>query len=526
MASKRQQAPETAEAPAAQRRLVAGTDALTQDLLIFRLSHELFGFRLPFVAEIIRPPALAHMPLVPPSLLGLANLRGIVLPVLSLRVLLNMPPAPASDSTRVIVTHGDAPVGFVVDGIDRLLTIPADQLERDEAAAGNIDRALLDGIVRGEEGKSPIKLLGPSRILAGKFVALGMPSATAASSMSPAIDRAVAVPTRAVMSLLSFCLGDQEYALPLDSVREIIPLPDHVSGLPRPEAAVLGVVTLRGRLLPLVSLRMLLGMVADEEGRRTSKVVVVSIGERAVGLLVDATREILRLDPEVVEPAPSLLTRGEGDAEISSICRLDEGRRLVALLSPDRLFRSDVIRRILDEQETGASALQAEETLLADEQFIIFRLGNQEYGVPIGSVSEVARPPEQVTRLPKSPAFIEGVMNLRGNVVPIIDLRRRFELSGAEQSRLRRILVLSINGVRAGFLIDAISEIMKAPANAICPAPGVSPEQMRLISRVINLEVTRRLILLIDPGQLLDQMESDILAKFQGSSTAPAVPVS
>ena len=64
---------------------------------------------------------------------------------------------------------------------------------------------------------------------------------------------------------------------------------------------------------------------------------------------------------------------------------------------------------------------------MADEQFIIFRLGDQEYGLPIAAVDEIARPPEQITRLPKAPAFIDGVMNLRGSVVPIVDLRRRFE---------------------------------------------------------------------------------------------------
>ena len=66
---------------------------------------------------------------------------------------------------------------------------------------------------------------------------------------------------------------------------------------------------------------------------------------------------------------------------------------------------------------------------MADEQFIIFRLGDQEYGLPIAAVDEIARPPDQITRLPKAPAFIDGVMNLRGSVVPIVDLRRRFELA-------------------------------------------------------------------------------------------------
>ena len=104
--------------------------------------------------------------------------------------------------------------------------------------------------------------------------------------------------------------------------------------LPRPETAVLGVITLRDRLLPLVSLRALLGMAVGGGIEQRGKVVVVSLGEGAVGVVVDATREILRVDPNMIDPAPALLTRGEGDAEISSICRLDRwaaaGRDAVA----------------------------------------------------------------------------------------------------------------------------------------------------------------------------------------------------
>ena len=74
------------------------------------------------------------------------------------------------------------------------------------------------------------------------------------------------------------------------------------------------------------------------------------LGDGAVGVVVDATREILRVNPDIIEPAPALLTRGDGDAEITSICRLEAGQRLVALLSPDRLFRSELVRRILAEQ--------------------------------------------------------------------------------------------------------------------------------------------------------------------------------
>jgi purine-binding chemotaxis protein CheW len=286
-------------------------------------------------------------------------------------------------------------------------------------------------------------------------------------------------------------------------------------------------MTLRDRLLPIVSLRALLGLPVAGQRQQRGKVVVVSLGDGVVGVVVDATREILRVDPDIIDPAPALLTRGEGEAEISSICRLDNGRRLIALLSPDQLFRSDLVRRILAEQGSASEpGSQPEASAMAHEQFIIFRLGNQDYGIPIAAVSEIARPPEHITRLPKAPAFIDGVMNLRGSVVPIVDLRRRFDLSTTEHAASQRILILALGGVTAGFLVDSVSEVMKAQIDAIRPAPELSPDQMRLISRVINLEAQGRLILLVDPAQLLDQVEADVLAKFKRSELDPPVNAS
>jgi purine-binding chemotaxis protein CheW len=527
MASRREQTRKKAHLSTDGVALVApDTDEVLEDLLVFELGGEPFGLRLNVIAEIIRPPALAHMPLVPPSLLGLANLRGMVMPVVSLRALLHLPDMAADKSTRVIVARGDNPVGFVVDGIRGLLPVATDRLEKDDSGTDAIGSALLDGVIKGAEGESPIKMLSPSRLLHGHFVRLGISSAPAEARTSLAKSTPAVTPAKALISLLSFYLGQQEYALPIDRVREIIPLPAHVSELPRAETAVLGVVTLRDSLLPLVSLRTLLGLpIGDHHGPR-GKVVVMSIGEGTVGIVIDATREILRLDPDTIDPAPTLLTRGEGDAEITSICRLDGGRRLVALLSPDRLFRSELVQRILDEQGTIEPASQPGTDAMAEEQFIIFRLGTQDYGIPIAAVSEIARPPDHITRLPKSPAFIDGVMNLRGSVVPIVDLRRRFDLNGMEQLGSRRILILAIGGVTAGFLVDSVSRIMKVPIDTICPAPELSPEQMRLISRLANLEASGELILLIDPAQLLDQVEADLLAKFAHSKLDAPVTVS
>jgi purine-binding chemotaxis protein CheW len=486
-------------------------------VLIFRIADDLFGFKLEDVSEIVRMPALAYMPLGPKSLLGLANLRGMVLPVVDIRPLLGLPAAPLDDTARVIVIDGGAPVALVVDRIEALRTLSAERVDKDDAGAGSVDPELLDGVVKGAEGHSTIKILNPRRLLRDEFSRLGVSEPRTASGISISAGASIATaPEQQLVSLVSFDLGQQEYALPLDRVREIIPLPNQVSEVPRAETAVLGVVTLRDRLLPLVSLRALLGLPYKSESEERGTVVVLSMGSVTIGMVADRTREILRIDPSVIDPAPALLTRGAGDAEITSICRLDQGTRLVALLSPDRLFRSELVRRVLAE---GAAiedqASQFSEAAMSDEQFVVFRLGNQEYGLPIGAVDEIARPPDHVTGLPKAPAFIDGVINLRGIVVPIIDLRRRFELTPQEPVSTQRILVLAVGGGKTGFMVDSVSEVMKVPAEAIRPAPDVSPEQIRLIGRVANLDAQGRMILLVDPAQLLDRVEADVLAKFK-----------
>ena len=488
-----------------------------EHLIAFRMAGESFGFRLGDVGEIVRVPALAHMPFGPKSLLGLANLRGMVFPVVDASRLLGFPDTPLNEATRVIVIDRGAPVAFVVAGIQGLLTLPSERIETDDAGAGSIDPDLLEGIVKGAEGEGTIKILNPRRLLRDEFSRLGMTGPRSGPQVSvSASASSAATPDQQRVSLVSFDLGHQEYALPLERVREILPLPEDVSEVPRPETAVLGVVTLRDRLLPLVSLRALLGMPSETGRTERSKVVVLSLGNGVMGLVVDRTREILRVEAAAIDPAPALLTRGAGDAEIASICRLEQGRRLVALLSPDRLFRSELVSRILAEQGDAADeqVSQTDGSSMADEQFVIFRLADQEYGLPIGSVDEIARPPDQITRLPKAPAFIDGVINLRGMVIPIVDLRRRFELAAPESVSTQRILVLAIAGRKTGFMVDHVSEVMKVPVDAIRPAPEVSPEQMRLIGRVANLDAQGRMILLIDPAQLLNRVEADLLAKF------------
>ena len=124
--------------------------------------------------------------------------------------------------------------------------------------------------------------------------------------------------------------------------------------------------------------------------------------------------------------------------------------------------------------------------------------------------------PEQLIRVPKAPSFVEGDINLRGSVLPVIDLRLRLGLKQVERTDRQRIMVFLISDVRTGFIVDQVAEVLMIPKAAIEPAPQLSKDQSRLLSRMANLEKQKRMVQLIDPPHLMEQKEIAALAGVTG----------
>ncbi|HEY0836968.1 MAG TPA: chemotaxis protein CheW [Azospirillum sp.] len=484
----------------------------TRQYVTFYVQDEMFAVPLAEVQEIIRMPDVVGVPKSPDSLEGLANLRGTVMSVTSLRRIFRFEDRPHDDATRVVVINRGVPIGFVVDRMAAVVTADPDQIEPAEALTATVETDLLRGMIKGVNGHAMIMIIDPARLIRAEDGAVReRKRSTGAGAAIHGKDGGAEASDE--LQLVSFEVARQEYALGIESVQEIVQVPDQISRIPCTDRHVLGVMTLRNRLLPLVSLRSMFRL-PDAELDERSKIVVVPLDERnSVGVVMDTVREVLRVRKEVVDPLPAML--GDGRGEIQSICRLNGGKRLVSILSAERLFQHDAVRSALaaagrmeegeEMAETQAAARSA--TVDEEEQFVVFRLGNEEYGAPIDSVNEIVRVPDELTRVPKTASFIEGVVNLRGSVLPVIDQRRRFDLPDVERSDRQRIMVFTIGGKRTGFIVDSVSEVLKIARSAIGPTPSLSDEQARLISRVANLETSKRMILLLDVANLLDAGE-------------------
>jgi len=161
---------------------------------------------------------------------------------------------------------------------------------------------------------------------------------------------------------------------------------------------------------------------------------------------------------------------------VTSICRLDHGKRLVSIVTARNLFGHTAIKEALisvreDGEHESEGGGKGGKVLDEDEQMVIFRLDKEEFGAPIASVQEIVRVPEELVRLPKAPSFVEGVINLRGIVLPVVDLRLRLGMKRTERTDRQRIMVFLIAGVRTGFIVDQVAEVLKIPRSAIEPAP-------------------------------------------------------
>lgn len=511
----------------------AGAETASDNQFVtFSVAGEMFAVPMAPVQEIIRVPAVAQLPLAPQALVGLANLRGRVLPIIELRRLFACGERDHDDATRALVIHIGQPLGFVVDRVASVVSVEPSEIEPAEgihsvAAAGGY----LTGVIkrpRADGSTEMLLVVDFARLIEGQFAAVdatragtagsaglheGAPGREAGASEAGSSDE---------LRLVSFSVAAQEYALDIGEVQEIVQLPEKLSALPNAPAHVLGLMTLRQRLLPLMSLRTLFGLPALAYSEQQRIVVTALPGGRHVGLVTDSVKEVLSVPRAQAEAMPGILAADAGMQEFSAICRLENGKRLVSIIATDRLLRLPGVEAAVDAARAAGDAIATDtatedptmrqaafddETTDDDDQVVIFRLGTEEFGVPIMTVQEIVRVPETLTRVPKTPAFVEGVINLRGTVLPVIDQRSRLGLPAVPRSEGQRIMVYTLDGQRTGFIVDSVAEVLRIPRADITPAPTLSETQGRLIHRVANLQAHKRLVMLIDPAHLLQGNE-------------------
>ncbi len=271
---------------------------------------------------------------------------------------------------------------------------------------------------------------------------------------------------------------------------------------------------------------------AGVEARMDERCLVVNIGKMSLALRIDAVNEVLQVPKASLESTPEIVAgKGASRDQIRGVAKMDDGKRLIMFLGLDKLvseqelqaISSTVAKHENDKSSDQEGTKSTDTATEGDErQLVTFKVADEEFAADIMQVQEIVRL-EKVTKVPHAPSFVEGVVNLRGNVLPVIDLRRRFDMDSKDYDDATRVVVVDVNGQKTGIIVDAVSEVMRMPTADIEPAPAIVKAGYGedFLEGVGRLEGGERMLLLLRADKLLSEEEMSAMT----SAVADTSPV-
>lgn len=483
-------------------------------LVTFTLDGVEFGLDIDRVQEITHRTDVTPVPGSPSFILGVINLRGLIIPVIDSRIRFHLAPKETSPKTRIIVLRlATGPTGLQVDSVAEVVKLEDHTLRETPPLVAGIRAEYLAGMVT--VGTRLITLIHLEKLLDSSELSrrsqlgdLGMIGTLSVGEDSVEELEEDGNP------YVTFRLGAESFGIALHQVEEIVELPT-ITKVPDAPDYVLGVICLRDQVLPLVDLAEILAIEQGEGERRREMVVLLSFGGAKIGVVVDEIQEILRVEEEQVLPPPQTLSDLERE-HLEGILLLPG--RMVSLINVLKIITGDDQEKIAAMgQGLGLVDTHAQETVPSME-LVVFRLGPENYALRLHEVREIIMV-GQITPVPRAPRFVDGVINLRGEVMPVVDLRTRFGLERVEATSISRILITAIGGVFTGLVVDAVDEVRPVELQRFGPPPAVTAVGAnRYIEKVARLD--HGMIFLLQIQQLLTDAETGQLQGLQGRKTA------
>lgn len=459
----------------------------TRQYVTFLLKDEIYAILVKEIQEIIRPPKVIRLPLVPDYVEGIANLRGEILPVVDFRKKLGLEEKELPTRKVIVLQHEGKLLGISVDRTSQVIRADDGQLEEVGTSSNFVSHIIHGGNER------LYMLVDVEKVM--EFQVQNIEKARV--NLKEAKTNKVKS-VEEYIQIVTFEMSGEEYALPIEEIQEIIRFAEPTV-IPDVPDYVKGIVNLRDSVLPIIDLRLMLGLEATNVDEFT-KVIVLNCSGMKIGFVVDRIYEVLRIEKSRIDKPPSLIS-GDDAKRIKGIIKMDE--RVILLLDSTALVPEE-ISSLSSVEEKGEKEKGG---MMNAEQYVVFKVGEEEYGASIEQVREINRM-TNITKVPRAPKFVEGIMNLRGEVIPVVDLRKRFELETVEKNDFTRIIVADISGKKTGFIVDSVVGVERVPVDKLSTSPELiaGSESSRFVRTVANLG-NERMILILDIEHILSEKE-------------------
>ena len=431
----------------------------------FLLSGTEFAISAKYIQEVVNPPATyIPVPLAPSYLMGLFNLRGAIIPVIDLRKILELgESARGTESKIAIVENAGFPMGLLFDQTSEIFKAGDAEkctFQSQDATAVPV----IEGVFKRDGGQRLVQIINVD----GLFALHKVPKQVATENdRNSRVQQSRRRGNR--RQCISFLISNAVCALPIASIQEIIQL-KKIETAALAVGNCIGAFDLRGATIPTIDLPALLGYRSPDKSAEATlkdrRIVVMRYKEHLVGMLVDGIESIVTYFEEDLVQLPTV-TKERFD--LISGCISKEGERDILLFNPEKILRNDEI----SEMTKGHSALfRAEFKNSAAQKTGVSKDGRQsdrktyitfsvetKYAIAIEDVREIINFPDNLLTPPGLPPHIEGVLNLRGELITIVNARKMYSLA---QSPLAHPKIMIFKNAKANFglVVDSVESIV------------------------------------------------------------------
>lgn len=437
----------------------------------FFLDNTELAMEVASVQEVVNfPEKVFSMPLAPDYMVGLFNLRGTVIPVINTRVLLNFENAEINPEHKVaIVLFQGAKIGLLFDRTSEILRI------NEEAHCpfnyANDRHQIVSGALKMDEGKRIIQIIDPSALVKIENIPQVLDQQKY-SNHDQLSKRAIKL-----KKCISFLADQCKMAFEINGIHEICKVPEIKHSALQNEN-FLGIINLRGLIVPVVNFaRLLKQKPATDSNVEDHRIIILKIGTELIGLQVEEVQSINAYNDEHLMPIPVL--SGERLNMFKGCLQLADAE--VLLLNHDAVFENKEILELTQ----GHSKMYRQENNETDKKksgirqtYISFRLQHL-FGVGIKEVREIIEYSNDLIKAPGLPEFVDGMLNLRGKLITVIDTKKLYKMNITSLSNDKKILVFERTGELFGLVVDSVENIVTIDSEKNMKVPELLVKQVK-----------------------------------------------
>ncbi len=426
-----------------------------EQALIFKLDGCEYAINNDLLLQIIRIPELTRISYVSKSILGLCSINGQIIPVLDTLKLLVSDESDSNidildiNARILLIKHEELFLAFVVQEV----VTSIDVISKDMEFMDNEDSPII-GFMKYQE--SVVQILSFDRLIQNAKMPILQSKNIHEVQKQEKVKKNIEY--REEEQYLIFNMGDEKFALFIDLLREIIVNRDHITPIANTPDEVLGLITIRNEVLPVIDLRIYFNKTPLKSNK--NRILIVRVGDSIVGVLVDAILDIKELKKSEIEILPEKFR----DFKISGISK--QNSDLISVISKDYLktLSKNVLAYTQTQDRDSEKELGRRRSDLFNE-VAIFSLGEEEFAIDMQDVNEIIRY-ENFTVIPSVDDYIVGMINLRGEILPVISLKSKlgYQNSFNDDSK---ILISTLDGEKLGILVDEVQEIKDVPVELI-----------------------------------------------------------